>query len=290
MAANTNWHNAHNFYGDLQHLDAATLEDVRSFFETYYAPNNAVLVVVGDFEPKQTLTWIRKYFEKIPSAPQPPKPDLTEPRQTEEKRAGRVDSLARRPALAVAYHVPPRYTPEWYAFGILDQILAQGRDSRFYEELVRERALTAGVSAGINFGLGNMYNYNGPMLWIASMFHDNDKPADSLIAAIDEAIASVRDVRVDRATLDRALVKLRSSLYSTVEAGAGLGRADLLAAFALFDDDPGRINRLEEEFAKVTPELLQKTAQEYLRPTNRTIYTITPAARAASSSSTGSGQ
>src|SRR5688572_19116191 len=100
MAANTNWYNAHNFYGDLEHLDAATVEDVKKFFTTYYAPNNAVIVIVGDFQPKPTLALVKKYFENIPSVAQPPKPDLTEPRQTAEKRASRTDSLARRPALA----------------------------------------------------------------------------------------------------------------------------------------------------------------------------------------------
>jgi zinc protease len=72
MAASTNWYNAHNFYGDLAHVDAATLEDVRGFFKTYYAPNNAVLVIVGDFQPKPTLAMVKKYFENIPSAAQPP--------------------------------------------------------------------------------------------------------------------------------------------------------------------------------------------------------------------------
>jgi zinc protease len=86
---------------------------------------------------------------------------------------------------------------------------------------------------------------------------------------------------VDRATLDRALVKVRSSLYGEIEQFAGFGRANLLASFALFDDDPGRINRLEAEFAKVTPELLQQTAKEYLRPGNRTLYVITPGAKPA---------
>jgi zinc protease len=277
MAANTNWYNAHNFYGDLEHLDAATLADVEKFFKTFYAPNNAVLVVTGDFDPKQAYAWVEKYFSDIPAVQQPPAPDLTEPRQTAEKRTSRNDPLAKRPALGLAYHVPPRYTPEWYAFGLLDQILAQGRDSRFYEELVQKRALTGGIQAGINFGLGNMYNYNGPMLWIVSTIHDSDKPADSLLAAIDASIEPLRTTPVDQATIDRALVKLRSSLYSTVEQLTGFGRADLLASFALFDDDPARLNRLEAEFAKVTPELLQRTAEEYLRKTNRTILTIVPA-------------
>ncbi len=69
--ANTNWYNAHNFYGDLADLDAATLEDVASFFKTFYAPNNAVLVVVGDFDPAQTMAWIEKYFGPIPASPLP---------------------------------------------------------------------------------------------------------------------------------------------------------------------------------------------------------------------------
>jgi zinc protease len=280
MQANTNWYNAHNFYGDLADLDAASLEDAREFFRTYYAPNNAVLVVTGSVSPAQVRTWVMKYFGPIPSVPQPPVPDLTEPKQLAERRASRVDSLANRPAIGIAYHVPARYTPEWYAFGVLDQILAQGRDSRFYAELVRTRGLTGGVDAGINFGLGSMYDYHGPMLWIVDAYHDTTTPSDTLLAAFERVIAPLRDTPVDQATLQRALVKVRSALFGELESFAGFGRANLLASFALFDDDPTRINSLEAEFAKVTPELLQRTAREYLTPTNRTVMTIIPGAKA----------
>ncbi len=276
MAANTNWYNAHNFYGDLAHLDAATLADVSAFFKTFYAPNNAVLVVTGDIEPARTKAWIERYFSSIPPAKLPAAPDLREPRQEKEKHAGRTDPLANRPALGLAYHLPDRGTPEWYAFGLLDQILAQGPDSLLYDELVRKRALTGGVDAGINWGLGNMFDYSGPMLWMAQIFHDSTTPSDKLLAAVDEVVERVRQRPLDQATLDRARVKMRSSLYASLEQFAGFGRANLLASFALFDDDPARINRLESEFAKVTPALLQKTASEYLRPTNRTVYVITP--------------
>jgi predicted Zn-dependent peptidase len=282
--ANVNWQNAHNFYGDLTDLDAATLADAKAFFTTFYAPNNAALVVTGDFEPAQALAWVRKYFAEIPSQPQPAAPDLAEPRQEAEKRATRQDPLAKRPALGIAYHVPERWTPEWFAFGLLDQILAQGRDSRLYDAVVR-RGLAGGVGAGINVGLGNMFNYKGPMLYILSTIHDQDKSADTLVAVIDSTIGSLRDAPVDKATLDRALVKMRSTLYAQMEALAGFGKADMLASFALFDDDPARINRLEAGFAAVTPELLQKTAQEYLRPTNRTILTVVPAPAAAGTKS-----
>ncbi|HJU88028.1 MAG TPA: pitrilysin family protein [Gemmatimonadaceae bacterium] len=274
--ANTNWYNAHNFYGDLKDLDAATLDDVASFFKTYYAPNNAVLVVVGDFRAADAMQMVRKYFSDIPAQPQPAKVDLAEPRQEKEKRANKPDPLATRPALGIAWHVPARNTPEWYAMGLIDQILAQGRDSWFYQELVQKRGLTGGVNAGINIGLGNQFNYNGPMLWTVSLFHDSDKSADTILTAIESQIERLRTTPVDQATLDRARVKMRSNLYDTIDQFFGFGRADLLASYALFDDDPNGVNRIESEFAKVTPEIIQRTAQEYLRTTNRTVLTIEP--------------
>jgi len=276
MAANVNWYNAHNFYGDLAHLDAATLDDVRGFFKTFYAPNNAVLVISGDFAADQAKAWIEKYFGGIASAKLPAPVDLKEPRQDKEKRAGRTDALANRPALGIAYHLPERHTPEWYAFGLIDRAVAQGQDSLLYDALVRKDGLTGGVDAGINWGLGNMFDYSGPMLWIAQFFHDGNTPSDKLLAAIDTVVERVRKEGLDQATLDRARVKMRSNLYAQVEQFAGFGKANLLASFALFDDNPAKINTLEAEFAKVTPELVKKTADEYLRPGNRTVYVITP--------------
>jgi zinc protease len=277
--ANTNWYNAHNFYGDLKDLDAATLDDVKKFFATYYAPNNAALVVVGDFDAAQTKGWIEKYFSSIPATPRPPLPDVSEPRQEKEKRASKPDALATRPALAIGYQMPKRNTPEYYAMGLLDQILLQGKDSRLYEAIVQKNGLSGDVTGGINL-LGNMHNINGPTLWMASLFHDADKTPDAILKVFDAEIEKLRTTPVDAATLDLAIVKIRSQLYDDVEAFFGFGRADLLASFAIFDDDPGRINRLEDEFRKVTPAILLSTAKEYLRPTNRTILTIEPKAEA----------
>jgi zinc protease len=280
MAANENWFNAHNFYGDFRDLDAAKLADAEAFFQRYYAPNNAVLVVVGDLSAR-TKGWIEKYFSGIPSVTLPAAPDLTEPRQTDEKRVSRVDSLATRPAVGLAWHMPARWTPEWFAFGLIDQILGQGRDARLYQALVQEKGYTSDVAAGINWGLGNQFNYQGPMLYLVSLYHDSAVPADSLVAVVDREVAALQTSPVDAATLARAKTKLRSGLYDTLEQFSGFGRLDLLASFALFDNDPGRLNQLEAEFAKVTPELIQQTAKEYLRAGNRTVYTIVPGAKTA---------
>ncbi len=121
--ANVNWHNAHNFYGDLKDVDAATLEDVNSFFKTYYVPSNGVLVATGDFDSAPTLAKIKELFGKIPSPPKPVLPDISEPKQEREKRATKQDTLATRPALAFAYHAPPTNSPEYYAMGLLEKIL-----------------------------------------------------------------------------------------------------------------------------------------------------------------------
>ena len=172
--------------------------------------------------------------------------------------------------------MPPRWTPEWFAFGLLDQILAQGRDSRLYDAVVRKRPLTAGVQAGINFALGNQWNYSGPMLYILNTVHDAKTPADTLLAAIEGEVNRLRTEAVDQATLDRARTKWRSSFYSYVEQLNGFGRADLLASLALFDDDPARINKIEAGMNAVTPELLRQTADEWLRTTNRSVITLVP--------------
>jgi predicted Zn-dependent peptidase len=234
-------------------------------------------VIAGDFDIARAKAMVEKYFGGIAASTVPKLPDLTEPRQETEKRATKADKNARRPALAVAYHMPERNTPGYYAMGLLDEILLQGDDSLLYQELVRRRAYTGEVEGGINL-LGNMFNYDGPMLWIVNLIHDPGTPPDQIVAALDSVIEQVRSKPLDQAAIDRALVKWRSHYYDSLTSLVGFGKADLLASFALFDDNPARINGLESEFRKVTPELIQKTAQEYLRSTNRTILTLTAAA------------
>jgi predicted Zn-dependent peptidase len=280
MAANSNWYNAHNFYGDLTDIEAAKLDEVQKFFETYYAPNNAVLTIVGDFDPAEAKKMVEKYFGPIKASQLPAQPDLTEPKQEKEKRVDKKDPLAPRPAVAVGYHMPDRNTPEYYAMGLLEQMLIEGDDSLLHQELVQKRGLTDSVEGGINL-LGNMFNYNGPMLLVADLTYDPTTKTETVIEAIDTVVEPLRSKPVDQASLDRARVKLRSSLYDTMGQFGGFGLMDLLASFALFDDDPGRVNTLVAQFEKVTPEQVQKTAQEYLRPSNRTIVAVEPAPKAA---------
>jgi zinc protease len=280
--ANTNWYNAHNFYGDLNDIEAATLADVQSFHATYYAPNNAALAIVGDFDSAQARQWVEEYFGPIGPSQLPPQPNLTEPAQKKEKWALKQDPLIKRPALAFAYHMPARNTPEYYAMGLLDRILVQGNDSLLYQELVQKRGFTSEVDGGINY-LGNMYDYNGPMLWMANLTYDPSTTPQAIMQAVDSVIDPLLAAPIDQKTLDRARVKLRSDLYDNIGQVGGFGLADMLASFALFDDNPARINSLDAEFQKVTPALIEKTAQEYLRRGNRTILIDQPASAPAAS-------
>jgi len=127
------------------------------------------------------------------------------------------------------------------------------------------------VNGGINY-LGNMFNYNGPMVWMADLRYDAGLSPDSVVKVFDQAISELGSVTQEE--VDLAIVKLRSDLYSNV--GNSFGCADMLASFALFDDDPSRLNTLEDEFRKVTPDLIKKTAQQYLVANNRTILIIDP--------------
>ncbi|HEX5766059.1 MAG TPA: pitrilysin family protein [Woeseiaceae bacterium] len=273
--ANTNWYNAHNFYGELDDLDAASLDDVADFFSRYYAPNNAAIAIVGDFESEVALAMVREHFGDIKPSPAPIElPDISEPRQEEQKTASRRDPLATRPGFAFAYHAPPRLTKEWYAMGLLDQVLLQGEDSLLHQALVKREGITSSVDGGINAFLGNMLNYKGPMLWQAFFIHDQNVDQERIYTALDEVIERVRTQPVDAETLARAKVKWRSGYYDTVTDNFGFGRADLLASLALFDDKPQLINEFEAEILDVTPELMLQTAREYLRPTNRTVLTL----------------
>ena len=166
---------------------------------------------------------------------------------------------------------------DYYAMGLIDQILLQGDDAWLQQTLAKEKGYTANVSGGINL-LGNMFDYNGPMLWTASLVHDANVSDDDIMKSVDQVIGRLREQLVDRETLDRALVKVRSSLYDEIGGNFGVGRTTLLASFALFDDDPAEINTVEAHFRAITAEQLQATAREYLDPRNRTVLKLEPGA------------
>ncbi|MGB6483839.1 MAG: pitrilysin family protein [Candidatus Acidiferrales bacterium] len=278
-----NWPNAHNFYGDFADLDAASLADVRAFFHTYYAPNNAVLLMVGDVDPKQAFALARRYFDDIPRQPALPVADTSELPQREERRGEVEEKFAQIPALAIGYHAPDRHDPDLYAVVVLDRVLHGGRAGRVYRNLVLEKQIALDTGGGINDSSGGAIDYNGPTLLITTMFHKSEYSAGAAIAAFDEVIRDVRENRIGDDELQQVQVKIRADFYSMLESGGNgvprFGLMHALACFTLFDNDPQRINTILGKLSAVTAAEVQAAAQKYLSRENRAILIRKPVAQ-----------
>jgi predicted Zn-dependent peptidase len=270
-----NWHNSHNGYGDMADLDAATLEEAEAFFDAYYSPANAVIVLVGDIDPSEAFEMVRARFDDIEGGPAPAEPDLSEPPQTEARWFEKVDPLANRPALALSYQTPPRGSDEFFALGLLDEILLQGDDALLAQELVNRRGITSAVEGGINF-FGSMYTGQTPLLWSAMLLHDAETASTDIAEIAAEVIDGVRTRTLEPAELEHAIVKARSRLYALMDFSGypGIGLSSLLAAYALLEGDPTLLNRIEDRYAALTPDMLRATAEAYLAPEQRNVLAL----------------
>ena len=268
--ANTNWYNAHNFYGDLAELEAANLDDVKKFYDTYYAPNNAVLVVSGDTTTEEVMKLAEKHFGSIPQRALPPRPDIKEPAQMAEKSFTESDKLARTPAVAFGYHLPERMTKDFFALSLLDPLLVSDESAKLYQALIKENQIASDVSGGFNYGLGNNFDYNGPMLYTFRVDYRPDLKGADVLKVVDKVISAIQEHGISEDELKQAKVNFRSSFLEGLERQAGFGRADLLAALALYDDDPNRINTILSDLDKITTQDVLQAAKKYLTPANRT--------------------
>jgi zinc protease len=272
-----NWANAHNFYGDFADLDAASLADVQKFFRTYYVPNNAVLLLLGDVNPQEALALAEKYFESIPAGATPPFADPTEPAQTEERRGYVDEKFGTLPAMAIGYVLPQRRTPDWYAMVLLDQALHGGRAGRIHRELVLGKQIAVEADGGID----DVFGYNGPSQMTTRILYKPEYTAEQTLTAFNAVLREIQEKGIKQEELDPLKVKWRSDYYSTLEGGRGgymprYGLMHLLACFTLFDNEPELVNSILEGFLAVKCEELQAVAKKYLRPENRAIVFRTP--------------
>jgi zinc protease len=276
-----NWANAHNFYGDFADLDAASLADVQTFFKTYYVPNNAVLLILGDVKPDEGITLARKYFGDIPRGAAPPFADPSEPQQTEERRGNVEEKFGTLPAMAIGYPVPVRRSAEWHAMALLDQALHGGRAGRVYRELVLEKQIAVEADGGID----DLFGYNGPSQVVTRILHKPEHSSEATLEAFEAVIREVQEKGIGADELDQLKVKFRSDYYSTLEGGHGgvprYGLMHLLACFTLFDGDPRLINSMLDGFLAVKSEEIKAVAEKYLQTSKRAIVFRKPASAAA---------
>src|SRR5229473_2016706 len=275
-----NWANAHNFYGDFADLDAADLKDVQAFFKTYYVPNNAVLLMLGDVKAEEGIALAKNYFGDIPAGAPPPFADPSEPQQEEERRGNVEEKFGTLPAMAIGYVMPARRTPDWCAMALLDQALHGGRAGRVYRELVLEKQIAVETDGGVD----DIFGYDGPSQMTTRIFHKPEISSDDTLAAFDQIIREMQEKGISDFELDQLKVKWRSDYFATLEGGRGghmpkYGLMHLLACFTLFDGDPQLVNTILDGFLAVTKEQVQDAARKYLQPQNRAIVFRKPIAK-----------
>ena len=277
-----NWANSHNFYGDFADLDAASLADVQSFFKTYYVPNNAVLLILGDVQPGEGIAFAKKYFADIPAGPHPPFADPTEPEQKEERRGEVEEKFGTLPAMAIGYPIPARRTRDWCAMTLLDMALHGGRAGRLHRELVLEKQIAVEADGGID----DIFGYNGPSQMVTRILHKPEFSSEVTLAAFDAVIREIQQNGISEDELQQLKVKWRSDYYSTLEGGRGghmprYGLMHLLACFTLFDGEPQLVNTILDGFQAVTREDVLAAATKYLRNDKRAIVFRKPVSAAA---------
>lgn len=262
----------HSVIGSMEDLTAANVDDVAEFFKIYYAPNNAVLALVGDFDTKDALARITKQFESIPRQPNPPAVDMTEPEQKAERRATVDDVLARVPRVDLAFKAVTGNTADFYALQVLSAALQGGQSSRLYQKLVKEKELTTGVNGFMDEkrGLGALY--------IGANLRPGAK-TDAVETSIYEEIERLKKEPIADWELQKAKNSTRRAFINNLQ--SSLSRAVNLTQYSIYYSDPSLINSRLDKVAAVTKEDVQRVANKYLRDTNRTVVITMPKARAA---------
>jgi zinc protease len=260
----------HSTIGSMADLNAATVEDVAAFFKMYYAPNNATVVLVGDFKTDEALAKVKKYFEAIPAQTAPPALDTTEPEQKAERRKTIEDTFARSARLDIVYKIPQANTPDWYAMSVLSTILGSGQSSRLYQQLVKEKQLAVGA-------FSSAQERRGPSLASIVAILPPNPNADP--TAVEKVIYAELERLKTEPVADWELEKVRMQLrrQRAQQLRSTLFRSILLGQYAVYYNDPSLINQLDTKYATITKEDIMRVAQKYFKDTNRTVVTTVPA-------------
>lgn len=257
----------HIVIGSMDDLNAATVEDVREFFQTYYVPNNATLVIVGDFDTRQALAWVEKYFGSIPRGKRPiPRVTVKEPPKTREKRLTERMNVP-LPALLAGYYIPEDGHPDSYPLKIVSRILSAGQSSRLYRKLVYELRLAAAA-----FGAGNFTEH--PNLFFAGAILNPGHTPEAAEKAIVEELERLKRELVPARELEKAKNQMIAEILFARQSNQG--KADALGRAAVLGKDPARVNTEVERILAVTPEEIRRVAERYFTETNRIVLTILP--------------
>ena len=255
--------------GSIADLDKTTLEEVRQFHDTYYKPNNATLVIAGDFNSAQALTWTRKYFDGIPASAKPiPRHNAPEPPQTAERDVQKSYTNTPLPAVVIGYKIPARYAPDSYALDLAANILAGGESSRLYQTLVYKDRIALESA-----GFGNFTE--DPNLFWAYAIMNQGHTAEEGEGAVLAVLKELKDEPVDAKEIEKAKNQEISAFI--LGRDTDQEKAEALADAAVIGKDPDRVNTELEKYLEVTSADIERVAKEYFVADHATVLIVTPA-------------
>lgn len=254
--------------GWMSDLEAIDRDDCVEYFRTYYAPNNAILIVAGDFDTKKAMKLIHQYYDDIP-AQEPPKPVRTvEPEQLGERR-GVVNKKAELPAVFIAYHAPDVKSDDIYTLDVLQQILTGGESSRLYRSLVRESQAAMSVTASFPWRIDPyLFEFNVKM-----------KPGHETLEAEEAIYAELADI-IENGVLDEELARAKNVLEADFVRSMQTvnGRASKIGRYEILFGDYTEIMNVPGRYRAVTDEQVREAAEKYFSDRNRTVVTLVPEA------------
>jgi zinc protease len=251
--------------GSKEELDASNIEDVRAFHTTFYRPDNAVLIVVGDFDEKQLNGWVDKYFAKIPKPSTTiPRVTIKEPERTAEKRFDETGPNVPLPAVAITYLAPPVSSPDADVLRVAESILSNGESSRLYQSLVYKQQLAAEA-----FGNADLRQDQG-LFVLGAILAGEKKPADAERALLVE-LKRMQDEPVTKVELDKAVNQLVANQLRERETNSG--KAFAIGNAAVLMGDAHRVNTDIERLQAVTAADIQRVMKKYFNDSNRVVIT-----------------
>ncbi|MEN6536409.1 MAG: pitrilysin family protein [Bryobacteraceae bacterium] len=270
-----NWSNSHSIIGSFEDLNSSTVADVTAFFKTFYAPNNAVLVLSGDIDIPEAKKLVETYFGDIPAQPQPKHPDLAEPSDVKARSEVYKDPLAQVPAVIIGYPGPERRSADFYALAMLDVLLTGGDSSRFQQNLVKGKRSVVQYEANLGWPFASAADYKHPGHYAMLLLHNPAFKGDAIVGQVQDEIAAIQKDGVPEKELARIRTFFRASRVSGLQ--SSLRRATLLGQYELFDGNPDYINTEMDAFLAVTPAQVQAAARKYCVPEKRFVLEIVPA-------------
>jgi zinc protease len=254
--------------GSIEDLDAATLENVKKFHATYYRPDNATLVVVGDFDPKQLDAWVDKYFAPIAKPNLPlPRVETKEGERTGEKRFTEYGANVPLPGVGITYLVPSEKSEDAPALTMLDVILSQGRSSRLYQSLIYQQQVAQSANANADL------KEDAGLFELTAIVAAGKKPEEAE-AALRAEVKKLQDAPVTAAELEKAKNQVITGQLRQRE--TNLGKSQILGGAAVLRGDPNRVNTDLDQLQAVTAADVQRIAKKYFTDANRYVFYYLP--------------